>query len=82
LVEIVYCSSSSQIWIGTSPTDDSVHRTMCMSSHVADKLHWKQEWNGFGVVGPCAICDHGPEKVLELFRCCFCYSRVTNEKVH
>jgi len=27
---------------------------MCMSSHVAEKSHWKQEWNGFSV-GPRVI---------------------------
>jgi len=54
---------------------------MCMSSHVVMKSHWKQEWNGFNGLGPCAVFNHRAEKGLELFRCCFCYSRVTIEKV-
>jgi len=37
LVEKVCCSLSELIWIATSPADDSGHRTMCMSSHVAEK---------------------------------------------
>jgi len=78
---LVCCSLSAWIWIATSPTDDTVHRTMCMSSHVVMKTHWKQEWNGFNGVGPFAVFDHRAEKVLELFRCCFCYWRVTIEKV-
>ena len=80
-VEIVYCSLFALIWIGTTPTDDSVHRTMCMSSLVVIKLHWKQEWNGFSRVSPYTVSEPEMEKVVALFRCCFCYSWVTTEKV-
>jgi len=49
--------------------------------HTLLQSHWKQEWSGFSGVGPWTVYDPGPEKVLALFRCCFCYSGVTMEKV-